>query len=293
MSFGKHPDSDVVANPTKVKVGERKRAKGEARLLDSTMGRVGGFGTSGEAATSGKSPAVLRELLASSMLNVEAGFAAVVTLPMVTSSVSATREHESGPPTDSIIRLNLRTLGPSERFFISSYSSHHSSTNATEAEIDSFVRFVTPPLVMTEAVITTNVASIPFASAPETGTKVVAPVYASMFFDSDSTETVKPPAAGLSHAPEKELSMGSRDINSETLHEIRKMDYHHLFTEFNVGTVRQACLNAKVKDAEIESLKAQLLLKETEATEVVHLRAQVSAAEVTKKIHAAKIDALK
>ncbi|GJV72590.1 hypothetical protein Tco_1492585 [Tanacetum coccineum] len=76
--------------------------------------------------------------------------------------------------------------------------------------------------------------------------------------------------------------MGSRDINSETLHEvfvpqwnvsndtllddhdisqefidylappvlfaqIREMDYHHLFTEFNVGTALQACLNAEVR----------------------------------------------
>ncbi|GJY81301.1 gypsy type transposase [Tanacetum coccineum] len=98
------------------------------------------------------------------------------------------------------------------------------------------------------------------------------------------------------------------------------MDYHHLFTEFNVGTTRQACLNAKVRmrtkyclserskleseckkqvdllkarDDEIENLKAQLLLKEAEATEAVRLRAQVSAAEATEKMHADEIDALK
>ncbi|GJR04891.1 hypothetical protein Tco_0527875 [Tanacetum coccineum] len=41
--------------------------------------------------------------------------------------------------------------------------------------------------------------------------------------------------------------MGSWDINSETLHEIYEMDYHHMFTEFNVGTARQACLNAEVR----------------------------------------------
>nr|GFD01936.1 hypothetical protein [Tanacetum cinerariifolium] len=73
------------------------------------------------------------------------------------------------------------------------------------------------------------------------------------------------------------------------------MEYHHLLTEFNVGTARQACLNAKVririeyclserkrleskcesqvdllkaKDVEIENLKAQLLLKEAEAAKV-------------------------
>ncbi|GKC80981.1 hypothetical protein Tco_1136698, partial [Tanacetum coccineum] len=98
------------------------------------------------------------------------------------------------------------------------------------------------------------------------------------------------------------------------------MDYHHMFTEFNVGTARQACLNMEVRmrteyylserkrlesecekqadllkarDAEVESLKAQLLLKETEAAEVARLCAQVFAAEATEKIHADEIDALK
>ncbi|GJZ60340.1 hypothetical protein Tco_0616156 [Tanacetum coccineum] len=227
----------------------------------------------------GKSPSVLKELLASSMLNVKAGVAAVATLPMVTFSVSATSEHESGTLTNSITRLNLRTLCSTERFVISSDSSHHSSTNAVEARIDIFVRSVTPHSMMTEAVITTNVAIIPSAPASETGTKVVTSVHASMFHDSDSTGMVKPDATSSSHVPWKELLMRSWDINSETLHEvfvsqwnvsndtflddhdisqefidhlappvlfsqIREMDYHHLFTEFNVGTVRQACLNA-------------------------------------------------
>ncbi|GKE29545.1 hypothetical protein Tco_1444929 [Tanacetum coccineum] len=93
--------------------------------------------------------------------------------------------------------------------------------------------------------------------------------------------TVKLVAAGSSYVPRKELSMGSWDINSKTLHEIREMDYPHMFMEFNVGTARQACLNT------------ELLLKETKATEAVYLRAQVSAAEATEKMHAGEIDALK
>nr|GEW92600.1 hypothetical protein [Tanacetum cinerariifolium] len=90
--------------------------------------------------------------------------------------------------------------------------------------------------------------------------------------------------------------------------------------QFNVGTTHQACLNAevrmqteyclserkrlececdkqadllKVRDAEIESLKAQLLLKETKVAKAVHLCAQVSAFEVMEKRHASEIDALK
>ncbi|GKB30512.1 hypothetical protein Tco_0869913, partial [Tanacetum coccineum] len=262
---------------------------------------------------------------------------------------------ESGVPTDSVTGLNFRTIGPSERFVISLDSSHHSSINVAEAGIDSFVRSVAPPPVMTKAVITTNVASIPFLPAPKTSTKVISPVHASMFHDSDSMRKVRPDAAGSSHITIKELSMGSRDINSKTLYEvfvsqwnisndtllydhdvsrefidhlaplvlfsqIREMDYHHLFMEFNVRTARQACLNAKVKmgteyclserkrfeskcesqadllkakDVEIEKLKAQLLLKEAKVAEAAHLYIQVSAAEATEKIHAEEIDVLK
>ncbi|GKB27953.1 hypothetical protein Tco_0867354 [Tanacetum coccineum] len=74
--------------------------------------------------------------------------------------------------------------------------------------------------------------------------------------------------------------------------QIREMDYHHLFTEFNFRTARQACLNAEAKDDEVENLKAQLL-KEAEATEAVRLHAQVFAAEAAEKMHANEIDALK
>ncbi|GKB21762.1 hypothetical protein Tco_0855685 [Tanacetum coccineum] len=49
----------------------------------------------------------------------------------------------------------------------------------------------------------------------------------------------------------------------------------------------------KARDKEIESLKAQLLLKETEATEATRFCVQVSATEGTKKMHDDEIDALK
>ncbi|GJQ99645.1 hypothetical protein Tco_0522630 [Tanacetum coccineum] len=259
------------------------------------------------------------------MLNVEAGVAAVATLPLVTSSVSATPEHESGAPTDSITGLNLRTIGAYERFVISLDSFHHSSTNDSGAEGDSIIRSAIVLPVMTEAVVTSHVVNAP--SVLETGTKVTTPVHASMFHDSDSTETVKADVAGPSYSAKQDLSMGSRELNSETLHQvfvpqwnIREMDYHHLFTEFNVGTARQACLDAEVrmrteyclserkrlesecgkqadllkaKDEEVENLKAHLLLKEAKAAEAARLRVQVAAAEATEKMHADEIDALK
>ncbi|GJT79288.1 gypsy type transposase [Tanacetum coccineum] len=279
----------------------------------------GDHGISSRAATGSKSPSVLKELLASNILNVEVGVEAVATLPLITSSISATLEREGGD-TDSVTGTNLRTIGLSERFVISSDSSHRSSTNAAEAEVDSFIRSVGPPPVMTEVVITTSVASAPSIPVPKTGTKVISLVHAFMFHDSDSTGTVRPDVAGPSHILGKEISMGSREVNSETLHEdfvpqwnvsndtllddhdvsrelidplappvlfaqIREMDYHHLFMEFNVGTARQACLNAEVRmRTEYCLSETKRLESESETAEAARLHIQVSAVEAAERV---------
>ncbi|GJU05967.1 hypothetical protein Tco_1122397 [Tanacetum coccineum] len=84
---------------------------------------------------------------------------------------------------------------------------------------------------------------------------------------------------------------------------VRGMEHDQLFTEFNVGVARQMCLSAEVRmraeynvkerrrlksvvekqdellkarDREIEDLKAQLLLREAEATEAIRLCAEAS-----------------
>ncbi|GKF78464.1 hypothetical protein Tco_0234032, partial [Tanacetum coccineum] len=78
-------------------------------------------------------------LLERSTLNVEAGVAAVETVPFVTSFVAPITEHEGRGDTDSISGPNLRAQRPSKRFVISSESSHHFSANATDDEVTSFV----------------------------------------------------------------------------------------------------------------------------------------------------------
>nr|GEX92565.1 hypothetical protein [Tanacetum cinerariifolium] len=221
----------------------------------------GDYGTSGEVATSGKSLYALKELLASSMLNDEASVMVVRTLPMVTSLVSATPKHESGALDDSITGANLRIIGASKRFVISSDSSHHCGTNVFGDEDDSIIRSVVVPPVMTEAVVTSHA-------------------------DFDSTKTVKADAAGPSYLARQDLLMGSWELDAETMHQIREMDYHHLFMKFKVGTTRQACLNAEVR------MRTEYCLK-TEAAEATHLHAQVSAAEAMEKILTNEINALK
>nr|GEW43325.1 hypothetical protein [Tanacetum cinerariifolium] len=119
----------------------------------------------------------------------------------------------------------------------------------------------------------------------------------------------------------KKLSMGSRDVNSVTLNEvfvpywnvsndtllddhdvswefinhlappvlfahIREMDYHHLFTEFNVGTTYQACLNVEVR------IQTEYYLSERRRLES-ECKKQVDLLKATEKMHASEIDALK
>ncbi|GJR87876.1 hypothetical protein Tco_0211887 [Tanacetum coccineum] len=285
--------------------------------------------TSSGVATGDKSPYVIKELLARSILNVEANVEAVATLPLITSSVSATPEHEGGDLTDSVTGLNLRTIGPSERFVISSDSSYCSSTNTAEVEVDSFIRYAAPLPVMTEAVITTSIASAPSIPVLKVAPKITPQVQHSIFHDSGSVGTIKPDVAGPSHLPGKELSMGSREIYSETFHEvfvpqwnvpndtllddhdvswefvnhltplvlfaqIREMNYHHLFTEFIVGTACQACLNAEVRTRTEYCLSERRRLKfESEATEAARLRIQVSAVEAAQKVHVDELNVLK
>ncbi|GKF77235.1 hypothetical protein Tco_0229705, partial [Tanacetum coccineum] len=91
---------------------------------------------------------------------------------------------------------------------------------------------------------------------------------------------------------------------------IRGMEHDQLFTEFNVGDARQMSLSAKVRmraeynirerrrlsstvekknsllrarDEELESLKAQLLVKEAEAAEAICLRVEASKFEVAER----------
>ncbi|GKF54290.1 hypothetical protein Tco_0161200, partial [Tanacetum coccineum] len=103
----------------------------------------------------GKSRSAIQRLLVGAVLNPDVGVAAKPTLPFITSSVSATPEHESRDHTNSVTGLNLRTIRASQRFFISSDSSHHSGTNVAEAEVDSLIRSSVPAMTTVTTVTST------------------------------------------------------------------------------------------------------------------------------------------
>nr|GEV14285.1 hypothetical protein [Tanacetum cinerariifolium] len=241
-----------------VKFGERERTEEQAKLLDSTVGRVVTLLLVAQVHSESKLEAKVERLFdeggsvdqvdftAGGGLEAETGIATgvrivanknvvaerrkpVPTLPMVTSSVSATPEREGDALLDFATEGNLRTIGPTVRFVIYSDSSYYSRTNASGAEVDSVIR---------------------------------------------------PDDAGPSYLPGKELSMGSSEVDFENLHDvfvshwnipnnallddldtskefidhlfplvlfaqIRDIDYEELFTEFSVRTDHQACLSAE------------------------------------------------
>ncbi|GJR82774.1 hypothetical protein Tco_0153559 [Tanacetum coccineum] len=255
----------------------------------------GDHGTSSGVATGGKSQSVIKELWASSIMNAEAGVTSVATLTFITSSISATPEREGGDPTDSVTGPNLRTVGPAERFFISSNSSHHSSTNASGAEVDSIIMSAVLPPVRPEAALGYfHAVSVPSIPVSDTETKITYPVRPFVFQDSGSKETVRPNVAGPSYYAKQDLSMGSRELNTETLHQVfvsqwnvlndsllddsdvsREFVDHLAPPAFERKRLESKCEKQadllKARDGEIKNLKAQLLLKEAEATEAVHL----------------------
>nr|GEV34573.1 hypothetical protein [Tanacetum cinerariifolium] len=275
-----------VADPTKVKVGKKERAEREIKLLESIVGCVvlllpvasaraknemdtsveklfdeSGGTNQGDSIVGGDDAEIE---LVTAMNDVVAGNVTAERPkghrrkgPVVTDAsgfpilLTIKRDHET-PGVSSIQSVRVVIL----RIQLLGRSLHHWSAALSS--------------VITEALIT-----------------------------STTTGIVRLDVMGSSRIPRKELSMGSREEFIDhlaplvLLSQISSMDYHYLFMEFIVGTAHQACLNAKVRmrteyylsvrrrlelegvnqanllkvrDDEVEKLKAQLLLKETKAT---------------------------
>ncbi|GKB05189.1 hypothetical protein Tco_0833384 [Tanacetum coccineum] len=226
-------------------------------------------GTLSVASVDGKSMSAVQRLLAKAVRNADVRGEAILTLPFMTSFVSAMPEREGGDHTDFV------------------------------AEVDSLVR-----------------SSIPVMIAVTTVTSTVDPALVV------KEKPVKPsfefPVGVLEHD-----TTGSRLNDGRVCHEmvddfdppkffafVRGMEHDQLFTEFNVGAARQMSLSAKVRmraeynvkerrrlksvvkkqdellkvrEEEIESLKAQLSLREAEAAESIRLHVEASKFKIVEK----------
>ncbi|GKA11988.1 hypothetical protein Tco_0691534 [Tanacetum coccineum] len=233
------------------------------------------YGDPSGPSVAGKPRSAVQRLLARAILNDEVRGEPILTLPFVTSSVSATPERENENPTDSVTGPNLRTISAPQRFVISSDSSHHSGANIAKAEVDSIVRSSTP-IIATVVTATVDAAataketpvkpSLFGAGSSSAGGTDPTPGGFSDVFGSDfligGIRTVVEPDFDLQkvYVPQWCITNGSRLDNGCVCHEmldefaplkffasIRGMEHDHLFTEFNVGAARKVSLSAEVR----------------------------------------------
>ncbi|GJX66584.1 hypothetical protein Tco_0300927 [Tanacetum coccineum] len=277
--------------------------------------------TPSEPFVAGKSRSAVQRLLAGAVLNAEVRGEPIPTLPFVTSSVSATPEREGEDHTDFVTRINLRTIRASQRFVISSDSSHHSGANATEAEVNSLVRSTLPQMTTVTTVIP------PVDSAVVTKEKTVKP---SLFgADSSSAGRTNPTSGGFSnrtgsdflvggirtvidpdsdlqkvYIPQWNVTNRSRlddgGVCREMVNEFAPPNAEvRMRAEYNIrenrrlkSVVEEKDELLKTRDEEIENLKAHMSFKEVEAVEAIRLRAEASKFETVDKCLRDEVNAL-
>nr|GEY35934.1 hypothetical protein [Tanacetum cinerariifolium] len=195
---------------------------------------------------------------------------------------------------------NLRTLEAPQRFVISSNSSDHSGANIAEAEVDSIVRTSVP--IMTSATTATPTAD-PAATANE---RLIG---SSVFYgDFSFAGGIHPISGGFSDRIGSDFLVGGirtvvdHDSNLQRVYVSQwnvtngfcmddegvchEMVDVRMRVEYNIKEKKRLKSVVEEKDVllksrcdEIESLKAQLVVKEPEAAEAVHLAASVKVRE--------------
>nr|GEX04267.1 hypothetical protein [Tanacetum cinerariifolium] len=267
LCFHPHPD------PTKVRIVERQRNEGEARLLDTTIGRTvlllpvaldraaarkrkfvivdtGGashppkklrryHGTPSGTSVGGKSRSALHRLLAGAVLNAEVGVVAIPTLHFVTTSVSTTPEREGGDHADSVTEPNLRTIGALSSVLIMTTATTITST-------------ADPTSVAKEKLVEPSPFGAGSSSAGETDpTMGVFSYLTGSDFLVGVIRTVINPDTDLQkvYVPQWSVKNGSH------------LDDGRLFTEFNVDATRQMSLSAEVRMCAEYNVKEKRRLK--------------------------------
>ncbi|GKA95651.1 hypothetical protein Tco_0817746 [Tanacetum coccineum] len=222
----------------------------------------------------GKSKSTLQRLLLGAVLNPEVRIAALPTLPFVTSSVSATPEREGEDQTDSVAGANLRTITAPQR-----------SSAPAIATITTVTATVDATIVAKEAPIRPSLFGVGLSSAGGTDP---AP---GDFFDVSGSEfliggirTVVDTNFDLQkvYVPQWSVTNGSRLDDGRVLR-YACLEYNIKKKRILGSVVDEQTELLKVRDGEIENLKAQLLLKEAEAAEAIRLRVEASNFETIEK----------
>ncbi|GKA00635.1 hypothetical protein Tco_0673185 [Tanacetum coccineum] len=273
-------------------------------------------GTSTGPFVAGKSMSALQRLLTGAVLNPKVGIAALPTLPFITSSVSVTPEQESEDQTDSMVKANLRTIIAPPRFVISSDSSHHSGANIAKAEVDSFAM----PSITLITVATTVTSTV------DPSTTIKEKFVESFIFGGDSSGGGADHAVGgfsdltssdfivggirtvisldtdlqKVYVPQWTVTNGSRLDDGRAARQMSLSAEVRMRAEYNIKERRilnfvmeEKSSLLKARDAEIDSLKARLLVKEAKAAEAIRLRAEASKFEAIEKSLQGEVRVLK
>ncbi|GJT64212.1 hypothetical protein Tco_1015692 [Tanacetum coccineum] len=242
-------------------------------------------GTLSVTSVGGKSRSAVQRLLARAVQNAEVRGEPIPTLPFVTSSVSATLEHEDEVYTDSATGLHLQTIGAPQRFVISSDSSHHSSANIEEAEVDSFAR----PSVPLMTVATTVTSTVDPATIVKENF-VESSVFGGDSYGGGADHTV----GGFSDLTGSDFIVGGAARQMSLSPEVRMRAEYNIRERRRLNSVVEEKNSLlKARDVEIETLKAQLLVKEAEAAEAIRLRTEASKFEVVEKSLRDEVNVLK
>ncbi|GKD53447.1 hypothetical protein Tco_1286834 [Tanacetum coccineum] len=221
------------ADPTKVRIGEKKIKEGQVPLLESTRGRVvplAGVNEQGNQNDNVQDVGahVVQDDGVNIVVDEEIETAAAEKPKKLREDHGTFADVGANTGEKSLVAihelfdqstLNVETQHPTERFVISSDSSHHSSTNVADDEVTSIIKSpVPPPPIMTASIATTAIAGATSALVHESG---IEPVQRNIFRDSASPSTVEADVVGLSQPAVAEVSTDtfyiSQEMDSETL----------------------------------------------------------------------------
>nr|GEV80817.1 hypothetical protein [Tanacetum cinerariifolium] len=236
------------------------------------------YGALGGASTAGKSMSAVQSLFTGAVLNAEARGEPIPTLPFVTSSVSATPEREDKSPADSVTGLNLRTVGaPSSAPTIATVTI---VTATIDADATTARAPVAPSLFGVGSSSTGRTDFVPGGFSDVSCSEFLMGGIRTVVAPDSDLQKVYVPRWNATNGFGLDDTVSVVSLNSEV----------RMRAEYNIrekkklrAAVDEQAELLKVKDGEIESLKAQLLLKEAEAAEAIRLRAEVFKFEVAEQ----------
>ncbi|GJX94955.1 hypothetical protein Tco_0349541 [Tanacetum coccineum] len=279
------------------------------------------YETPGGPSVAGKSRSAVQRLLAGAVLNAEVRGEPIPALPFFTSSMSSTPEREEGDHIDSVTGLNLRTVSAPPSVPIITAATTVTLTSGPAAVVQE--KTVKPSVFVADS---SSAGGDPNAGvfSDLTGSDFLVSGIRTVIDPEFDLQKVYVPRWSVTNGSRLDDGRVCREMVDEFappkfFASIRGMDHDQLFTEFNVGAARQVSLSAevrmraeynikekrklktvvdeqadllKVREGEIESLRAQLLLKEAEAAEAIRLRAEASSFAAMEKSLRDEVNAL-